>query len=164
MEIGGYLLSKEVLHKNIYFFKIEVYTRKFGGDFIEKMYWTGYSLDWLTKWRWYFKYRAALLQIKYPRYNVEIYWGKKEAEEKEDEKVIKERQLKKDITTAKRMITKYKNAIKKYEDLESKKLIPNLENPRYLKSLNTLSKYKLKLKTLKEAYSSLKDGELPDNI
>jgi hypothetical protein len=39
----------------------------------EKMYfWKGYKFETFTKWRWYFRYRAALIQVKYPTRYVEL--------------------------------------------------------------------------------------------
>ncbi|PXW06484.1 hypothetical protein C8D70_12516 [Chryseobacterium sp. CBTAP 102] len=150
METGSYLLSNtySVENNSIYFFEATVYTKKFGGVFIEKKYWYGYNIDWFQKWNWYFKYCAALLQIKYPRYDVDIKWGAKKPELVEDFNILKQRKAKQDITTCKRMITKYENAILQYKEIEQLKLIPDWENPKYLKALTTLDKYKDRLSEL----------------
>lgn len=35
-------------------------------------YWGGYSFHQYAKWRWYFRYRQALLQVQHPRRYVEL--------------------------------------------------------------------------------------------
>jgi hypothetical protein len=37
-------------------------------------------LELRLKYDWYFKYRAALLQVKYPKYIVECIWGNEPAQ------------------------------------------------------------------------------------
>lgn len=32
-----------------------------------KHYWTGFKFECYNKWRWYFRYRCALLQVQYPK-------------------------------------------------------------------------------------------------
>lgn len=41
----------------------------------ESLYW--FDLPWAVrvKWNWYFEYRAALLKVKYPRFQVVHTWG-----------------------------------------------------------------------------------------
>lgn len=147
METGGYLLSDSYSVENtqIYFFEVIVYTKKFGGDFIEKKYWYGYNIEWFQKWKWFFKYNAALLQIKYPKYDVDVKWGVKKPDLIEDIYILKQRKAKKDITTCRRMITKYENAISQYIELEHAKLIPDWDNPKYIKALSNLDNYKNRL-------------------
>lgn len=147
METGSYLLSDtySVDATPIYFFEAIVYTKKFGGEFIEKKYWYGYNIEWFQRWKWFFNYRSALLQIKYPKYDVDIKWGTKKPELVEDFVILRERKAKKDITTCKRMITKYQNAISQFVEIQNKTLIPDWENSKYQKAILTLEKYKSRL-------------------
>jgi len=48
---------------------------KMGGDTIEVLRWDNLPWDVRSKWSWYFKYRAALLQVKYPKSEVDYSWG-----------------------------------------------------------------------------------------
>lgn len=48
---------------------------KMGGDMIEHLRWDNMSFDVRCKWDWYFKYRAALIQVKYPRADVQCIEG-----------------------------------------------------------------------------------------
>lgn len=150
MEIGSYLLSETYSAEEspIYFFEAIVYTKKFGGIFVEKKYWYGYNIEWFQRWNWFFKYCTALLQIKYPRYDVDVKWGAKKPELVEDFEVLKNRKAKKDITTCKRMITKYENAISQYVEIQNNVLIPDWENAKYQRALTTLDKYKKRLEEL----------------
>ncbi len=153
METGSYLLADtySVEESSIFFFEAVVYTKKFGGVFVEKKYWYGFNIEWFQRWNWFFKYNAALLQIKYPKYDVDVKWGAKKPDLIEDFNVLKHRKAKKDITTCKRMITKYENAISQYIDIQQQTLIPDWENSKYQKALLTLEKYKSRLAELKEA-------------
>jgi hypothetical protein len=38
----------------------------------EFLLWEGMTVQQCVKWRWYFRYRQALLQIKYPKYEVSL--------------------------------------------------------------------------------------------
>ncbi|WP_148043585.1 hypothetical protein [Chryseobacterium sp. G0240] len=147
METGSYLIAEtySVEETSIYFFEAIVYTKRFGGTFVEKKYWYGYNIEWFQKWKWFFNYSAALLQIKYPKYDVDVKWGAKKPELIEDFNVLKQRKAKKDLTTCKRMITKYENAISQFIELEQRELFPDWQNEKYLKALSTLDKYKKRL-------------------
>ena len=159
MAIGdSYLQSEDYGTKPaiMYHFTIYLYTKKFGGKFVKKLRWEGYRLDWSVKWRWYFEYRAALLKVQYPRYFVECKWGPFTPEVVKDIKVVETNKLKKDITTAKRMRTKFKNAIQKYKDIQATILIPDWENPAYLKALAKFEFYSNKLEELQVKLKSYK--------
>lgn len=118
-----------------------------GKEIIERLVWDNLRLEIILKWEWYFNYRAALLQIKYPRYRVEIKRGQRDPEGltkvQIDNRVKKNR-----ITTCKRMITKITNALKAYENEESSKLLPDWEFPAYIKSKKKLEHYQNELVTL----------------
>lgn len=131
-----------------YWYSISV-RPKAGAKWIEYYYWENYSMDLFKRWKWFFRYRAALLQVKYPKYIISENWGGKSATGLT--KLQLEEKLKKnELTTAKRMVTKITNAIEKFEIEESKKLIPNWENPKYLNTKEKLAEYKLQLKNLKQ--------------
>lgn len=151
--IGDTYLESSDYGKNpaiMYHYTIYLYTKKFGGKFVKKLRWEGYTLEWSVKWRWYFEYRAALLKVQNPRYTVEQSWGTFVPKVVQDIRVVEIKKLKKDITTAKRMRTKFFNAIKKYKIQELKTLIPNWENPDYLKANMKFSFYDNKLLELQE--------------
>lgn len=37
-----------------------------------KHYWSGFKFETYNKWKWYFRYRCALLQVQYPKRFVEL--------------------------------------------------------------------------------------------
>lgn len=53
---------------------ITVYTKFGNGNIVEELIWTGLPWHTRTRFDWYFKYRAALLQVKYPKYYVKSKW------------------------------------------------------------------------------------------
>lgn len=77
---------------------------------VEFLSWSGMKWELRLKYNWYFKYRAALLQVKYPKFEVQIYWGNGPATGKTLEEI---RQGK--IRAKKSKITEYKNKLKKAE-------------------------------------------------
>jgi hypothetical protein len=129
-----------------YWYSISV-RPKAGAKWIEYCCWKNYSIELFQRWKWYFKYRAALLQIKYPRYIVNQNWGAEKSTGLTKSQ-LEEKLNKNELTTAKRMVTKITNAIEKFEVEERKKLIPNWENPKYLRTKEKLIEYKNKLEKL----------------
>ena len=129
-----------------YWRRIEV-REKLGRDVIEFMHWRNMSFRIVYKYDWYFKYRAALLQIKYPKYRVDLIMGNHPAEEKTKEHLENEYRKRK-ITTAKRMITKISNQIDSYIKEQEATLIPYYDNEHYRKAVIKLNKYKNELKEL----------------
>ena len=65
-----------------------------------------------------------------------------------------------EITTCKRMITLIKKAIKKFELAQKSLLIPDYENPKYLKTLAKLEYYKNRLNTAMSS-SSIDERQSP---
>lgn len=127
------------------YYSIRVSTKQ-GGDseYITHLFWNGMTLQQHVKWTWYFKYRGALLRIKYPRMHIEETWGKYTPDGRKFEEMVSDK-LKKNLTTSKRMITKMKNAIAHYEKIEGAKLFPNWTDAKYLRAKEKLNKYQLKL-------------------
>lgn len=72
-------------------------------DFIK---WENLPYNIRTKYNWYFKYRAALLQVKYPKYSIETCWGSEPAEGKSLEDIKKNI-----LISKKRLISKFENKL-----------------------------------------------------
>lgn len=144
-----YLESQRVPnYKEMFHFTIRLFEKKYGCKPIQLLRWEGYTVQWLTKWRWYFDYRAALLKVQYPKYHVDVFWGAFDSQIETDVAKVKKIRLKKDLTTAKRMKTTYFNAIEKYKEEQSKLLIPDWENSKYLKALKKLDFYTNKVESI----------------
>jgi len=127
---------------------IKVYD-KLGGNLIETMSWENMKFELVMKWSWYFKYRAALLQIKYPKYLVELIQYDKEPEGRTKDQIEVDL-MRKRITTCKRMITQTTNVIERYENNQQVLLIPDYENEKYLKLKIKLQGYKKELINLSQ--------------
>ncbi len=135
--------------KNLFYYKIVVSTR-LGGETLEWKYWNGYTLQQHVRWKWYFKYRAALLRIKYPKSHIEESWGHYEPKEKKSQiKVLKGR-----ITAKKRTLTKWKNKMDKYlkgmEEHNKTVIIPFNPNddPNYKPALEKIGRLEYELEEL----------------
>lgn len=60
-------MSYKYIHKpKLRNVKISAYIR-LGGDLIESHRYNDLPMKMVMKWSWYFKYRHALLQVKYPK-------------------------------------------------------------------------------------------------
>lgn len=81
-------------------------------------------------------YIRAKLVLKYLGFHISQCWGLG---------TPYVRNLDNYIQSAKAQITKIKTALKNYEDEENKKLIPDFENLKYIKTKEKLNEYKKKL-------------------
>lgn len=138
------------------FYRVIEVREQIGAPVIEYLKWDNMRFDVVFKWEWYFKYRAALLQIKYPKYRVDLIKGSVEATGLTAIQ-LQRKSLKNRITTCKRMITKLGNAIEEYEIEQSKLLLPNYDNPDYQKAKTKLKTYSLELIESTNELTKLKD-------
>ncbi|UJP63972.1 hypothetical protein [Mongoliitalea daihaiensis] len=131
---------------------VTVKTKK-GGELVESLQWQ--ELRWHTRcsFDWYFKYRAALLQIKYPRYEVDMRWGNNSKPKSEFEK------LQDKITGKKATITKYKNLLKKAEDSWTD-LFPITTNPDYNKAVEKIKRLEFELGFLIQSRNEYQKADL----
>lgn len=130
-----------------YYYTVYLYPKRFGSRWIKKLHWKGYTIDQFSKWKWYFKYRAALLKVQNPKFYVEEIWGAENAIGPSKE-FLEKKNLKNKISTSRRMITKLSNSISSYEEAQNKKLFPDFENKNYQKAILKLDNYKNQLKKL----------------
>jgi len=130
-----------------YFYLITVHTKFGNGVLVEYLKWDHLPVEVFQKWKWYFIYRAALLQVKYPHYYVEQRWGAKEItnESPEDLQVYKTNKRK---SFVKGIVKRFENAILKYECEQNQMLIPNFDNPKYLRTIEKIKDYKAELSQL----------------
>jgi hypothetical protein len=126
---------------NAHYFIIKVYKNK-PRELIEVIKWVNLRIDIRMKYDWYFKYRAALLQIKYPKYTVETIFGYQPATGKTAE------QLKLNLIKAKKAkITAYKNKLKKAEETWDS-LFPISEDFFYKKAVEKINRLQFELNAL----------------
>lgn len=123
---------------------------RLGGDILEQLEYRDLPMKMAIKWGWYFKYRHALLQVKYPKGYIETVHHNIEPEGRSLERIEAER-LQRESITCKRMITKITNALSRYEEEQNKTMFPDFDNQYYTKAKIKLHNYKIKLETLSES-------------
>ncbi len=105
-------------------------TKQYGGNVVNFLEWTDVDINRFVRWKWYFRYRAALLQTQHPKMYVEI-----------DHTPIKTKSQKDLVDTLKRRVSARKSQISKWENLMKKaeknwnQLFPIHEDPNYKKAI-----------------------------
>lgn len=124
---------------NRFYFNIIVRTKFGNGEMVEEYKWN--DLPWHTRIRfdWYFLYRAALLQVKYPRLHVETRWGTEETDIN-----IEEVRLKNKISSKKRKITEIENRLMNAREAWVQ-LFPIEDDELYKQALHKTDQLKLDL-------------------
>lgn len=117
---------------------------KMGGDMIEHLRWDNMSFDVRCKWDWYFKYRAALIQVKHPRAHVEFLWGHEQAKGALLENIHKNR-----IRAKKGKITEVENKLQKAREIWNE-LFPIEDYEPYQRACSKLFNLKNELRELEE--------------
>lgn len=106
-------------------------------DIIEFHRWTNLRFEIRNKWDWYFKYRAALCQVKHPRAKVEFAWGSEDAVGKTKLQLMESR-----IVNKTRLLTRHKNLLQKAilewdqifpieDDLMYKRVVSKIKNTEF---------------------------------
>jgi hypothetical protein len=129
----------------VHFFNIKVINSK--RESIEFLSWSGLKWDLRLKYDWYFKYRAALLQVKYPKFEVQVFWGNEPATGKTLQEIIQGK-----IRSKKSKITEFKNKLRKFEDSWSS-LFPIEDDVDYKRALDKIELLELELKQLEKSFN-----------
>jgi len=114
------------------------------------------TFDFIIRWKWYFIYRAALLQVKYPRGFVEFTHGGYEYILPEDEHKKKVYNL---LVAAKRKRTEFENKIVKARQ-QWDELFPIEEHPYWVKVEEKLQYYEDRIVTLTNEYEELNNKQI----
>ena len=109
---------------------------------IEVLRWDSLPFKLRMKYNWYFEYRAALLKVKYPKYEVRLV----SFDEKASGKIVlsENENL---VISKKRTLSKYFNKLKAFEK-DYVSLFPINEDPEYLKALAKVQRLEQELKDL----------------
>jgi len=83
-----------------------------------------------------------LLQVKYPKFEVQATWGNEPAQGKTLEKIRKDK-----ISGKKATITKHKNSLKKAKDNWAS-LFPIEDDPDYQRSIEKIGRLEIELQSL----------------
>lgn len=124
----------------VHWFNIKVINNK--REIVEFVSWSGLKWELRLKYDWYFKYRSALLQVKYPKFQVYTYWGNEPATGKTLEEI---RQGK--IRAKRSKITEYKNKLKKAE-LSWSSLFPIEDDIDYQRAVQKIKQLEFELLSL----------------
>lgn len=131
----GTLNTYDVVH----WYKIKVIDEK--RNIVETMGWSGLLWELRLKYEWYFRYRAALLQVKYPKYEVQTFWGNEPAVGKSLDDVKQNK-----IKAKKAKITKFKNKLERYKE-EWNSMFPVEQDLHYQNAVNKINKLEFELRT-----------------
>lgn len=142
----------------VHFFNIKVMDRK-PGELIEFLSWSGLRWELRLKYNWYFKYRAALLQVKYPKYIVETFWGNEPAQGKTLEHIINAKIISKKatITKGKNKLENYKQEFERYKSQYSR-LFPIEHEQEYKKYVASIDFAVKKINRLQAELNNLTAG------
>ena len=120
----------------LFYFKIVVKDEKHRQ--IKAIVWKDLPFHIRTKYNWYFEYRAALLKVQNPKYNISTSFGKYEPETASGiEKVLKKKTNL--LTARKRKITQTRNKIAQAKE-NWNEIFEIESSPLYLKACNKLNR------------------------
>jgi hypothetical protein len=125
-------------------------------EIVENYSWSGLRWELRLKYDWYFKYRAALLQVKYPRYEVQVVWGNEPATGKTLEQIREQK-----IRAKKAIITKKQNKLDIFiqefvqYQYNYRSLFPIEQEADYQKHTASIALAKAKIKKLEEELKSM---------
>lgn len=117
---------------------------------VEQYQWYYMSSDIVKRWHWYFKYRAALLQVKYPKFIVELSSTTSDIKSKTQQINLIERKIK----AKKSKVTEFRN---KAESIRAshKELFPVEDHPAYIKFIEIERIKRAELQELESVLSKL---------
>jgi len=123
----------------VHWFNIKVINKR---EIVEFQSWSGLKWKLRLKYDWYFKYRAALLQVKYPKFEVQTYWGNEPATGKTLEEIRNAK-----IRAKKSKITEYKNKLEKAKTTWSS-LFPIEDDIDYQRAVEKINRLEFELRSI----------------
>ena len=135
----------------VHWFVIHGYEQR-GNGVSEAVKWEGLRWELRQKYDWYFKYRAALMQVQHPKWDIDMHWGNEPAVGKTLIQIIEQK-----ISSKQANVTKIKNNIelaKKHWNT----MFPIEEEEDYKKAVLKLAKNEFELLTLKQQLRNEKDN------
>lgn len=115
----------------------------------EFLLYTGMTVEQSARWRWYFRYRQALIQVKYPRYEVSLNTF---------QQPLQNRSLKNQLNNAirgkKAKLTEAKNKLRKAVDTWDE-IFPIEQDPIYPRVTSKIERLELELIELEKEYKRL---------
>ena len=142
-------------YNRVFFYNIKVMATK-PGDVIQFLSWSGLRWELRIKYDWFFKYRAALLQVEYPKYIVETTWGSEPAQGKTLEELIttKVRSKRATITKSRNKLAAFVQEFETYKSGYSK-LFPIEGEADYKRYIASIELAEAKIKRLEAELKEL---------
>lgn len=114
------------------------------------------QFELFMRWKWFFRYRAALIQVQHPKQFVELEFIK--VKFTPDLQVLLKRAKDKFIG-AKATLTKYQNKKQEMEDSWNE-LFPIEQHPKYMFVMDKIDEYEVKRKVAGRKYAALLQQEI----
>jgi hypothetical protein len=118
----------------VHYYIIKVFTKHGNGELVELIEWRELRWELRLKYDWYFKYRAALAQVKYPKYYIDTIWGHENAKGIQLEQIIENKKRAK-----KAKLTSLKNKLRIAKE-EWNSLFPIEEDQLYKLAVDKISR------------------------
>ncbi len=104
------------LPDKVFYFAIKAHSKYRALPPDEFYLWEDANPERFFRWMWYFKYRAALLTVKYPRGTIIVDQGSRQPKCEEEVNFIAITKLRNRVRAKKGKITEYRNKIKQFEE------------------------------------------------
>ena len=114
------------------------------------------TFELFNRWKWFFRYRAALIQVQHPKQFVELEFIK--VKFTPDLQVLLKRAKDKFIG-AKATLTKYQNKKQEMEDSWNE-LFPIEQHPKYMFVMDKIDEYEIKRSMTGRKYAALLQQEI----
>lgn len=121
---------------------------------VKKLHWKDLPWPVRTKWDWYFKYRAALLQVQNPRWQVHMHWG--DAVPSTEQLLTHRRNV---VTAKKGRLTQAINAVEKAKE-EWSSLFPIEQDPAYKRAQQEIDRRRRELSEAINRWHELVEQEV----
>lgn len=132
---------------------IKVFDKR-GGQMMHMYYWKDMPFELRMKYDWYFKYRAALAQVKNPKCIVDFTWGNVK-----NEKITLADKLKREITYKKGKLTRYQNQVEKFKKAKGLTLFSIEDYPAFIKANGQINRLKNEIRILNKLLEEQKSEE-----
>ena len=131
-----------VVVNSLFWYSITVKEKPGDYPVIEHMMWTELPFNTRIKFDWYFRYRAALLQIKYPKFIVSQDWGSQPMNKQQEVQSNKNK-----IRAKKGKITEMERKLELAKKTWTE-IFPIEEDPLFLQAVAKIDRLKHELKQL----------------
>ena len=134
---------------NLFLYSVKLVVFNNQHSIIHTLLWFDLPYNLRLKWDWYFSYRAALFQVQFPRFDVQLIYSRYQAKD-----TSLKRLLNNQLINKKGKLTHYQNQIK-LAQLHWNSLFPISDDPLYISSLSLIDSVQLEIDNLMSQINSL---------